>query len=165
MPKIAPKISTTWQCFEQFSAAELYEMLRFRQSIFVVEQGSPYPDLDGLDQSAWHLLLRAECELSGYLRLLPRPLRIGRVAVAAPLRRHGLGRRLMDEALLCCRHHYPGHAVTLTAQTYLVPFYRSFGFEPIGEPYDDFGVPHVDMTLSATNTLPQRTPRTREGRQ
>jgi ElaA protein len=147
MPKIAPKISTTWQSFAQFSATELYEMLRFRQSIFVVEQGSPYPDLDGLDQSAWHQLLRADGELSGYLRLLPPPLRIGRVAVAAPLRRHGLGRRLMDEALLRCRQHYPELAVTITAQTYLVSFYRSFGFEPIGEPYDDFGVPHVDMEL------------------
>ena len=165
MPKIAPKISTTWQSFAQFSAAELYEMLRFRQSIFVVEQGSPYPDLDGRDQGAWHLLVRTEGALAGYLRLIPPPLRIGRVAVALPLRRRGIGRRLMDEALLRCRQHYPQLAVTLTAQTYLVPFYRSFGFEPIGEPYDDFGITHIDMRLSASNTLPQRTPRTREGRQ
>ncbi len=84
-----PKITTQWQRFEELSPDALYEILRFRQSIFVVEQRSPYPDLDGLDQEAWHLLLRAEGELVGYLRLIPRPLRIGRVAVAAPLPRMG----------------------------------------------------------------------------
>src|SRR5712671_1737077 len=55
-----PKIALEWQRFEQLSADMLYEVLRFRQSIFVVEQRSPYADLDGLDQEAWHVLLRAE---------------------------------------------------------------------------------------------------------
>ena len=142
-----PEPVTEWQKFAQLSAATLYELLRLRQGIFVVEQASPYPDLDGLDQSAWHLLLRVDGGLAGYARLIPRPLRIGRVAVAAALRRQGLGRRLMDETLLFCRAHYPGRSVTLTAQTHLVPFYRSYGFEPTGEPFDDFGVVHVDMRL------------------
>ncbi|HYZ42906.1 MAG TPA: GNAT family N-acetyltransferase, partial [Stellaceae bacterium] len=109
-----PKITTEWHRFEEFSAAELYELLRFRQSIFVVEQTSPYPDLDGLDQGAWHLLLRADGALAGYLRLIQQPLRIGRVAVAAPLRRRGLARTLMQEALMRCRRHYPGLPVALT---------------------------------------------------
>ena len=74
-------------------------------------------------------------------------LRIGRIAVAAPLRRRGFGRRLMDEALSRCRERYPGLPVALTAQAHLLPFYRSFGFEPTGEPYDDFGRTHVDMEL------------------
>ena len=78
-----PKITTQWQRFEELSPDALYEILRFRQSIFVVEQRSPYPDLDGLDQGAWHLLLRVEGELAGYLRLMQMPVRIGRVAVAA----------------------------------------------------------------------------------
>jgi ElaA protein len=142
-----PEIATEWQRFETLTRVSLYELLRFRQNVFVVEQRSPYPDLDGLDREAWHLLLRAEIALVGYLRLIPRPLRIGRVAVAAPFRRHGLGRRLMDEALLFCSGHYPGLAVALTAQAYLVPFYRGLGFEPTGEPYDDFGLIHVDMEL------------------
>jgi|SRR5215468_6228633 len=142
-----PKIATEWQRFAALTTDQLYELLRFRQNIFVVEQRSPYPDLDGLDHSAWHLTAQAECALAGYLRLVPRPLRIGRVAVAAPLRRHGLGRRLMDEALLFCREHYPGLPVALTAQVHLVSFYRGFGFEPTGEPFDDYGLTHVDMEL------------------
>ena len=146
-----PETVTEWQKFEQLSAAALYELLRFRQSIFVVEQRSPYSDLDGRDQSAWHLLLRVDGVLAGYARLIPAPLRIGRVAVAAERRGHRLGRRLMDEALLFCRAHYPGMPVVLTAQSYLVSFYRSFGFERTGAPFDDFGVAHVDMCLHRTS--------------
>jgi ElaA protein len=144
-----PEIVTEWQRFEQLSADKLYELLRFRQGIFVVEQGSPYPDLDGLDQDAWHQLLLVKGELIGYLRLVPSALqvRIGRVAVAAPLRARGLGRRLIEEALRFCRERYPGLPVVLTAQAHLVALYRSFGFEPTGEPFDDFGITHVDMEL------------------
>jgi ElaA protein len=147
MSATPPPFSMQWQRFEALTLDELYELLRFRQSIFVVEQCSPFPDLDGLDQGAWHLCARTEGGLAGYLRLIPRPLRIGRVAIAAPLRRGGLGRRLMQEALSHCREHYPGLPIALAAQTYLVPFYRSFGFEPTGEPFDDFGLAHVEMEL------------------
>jgi len=139
--------AVAWQRFDALTAAELYELLRFRQSIFIVEQRCPYPDLDGLDQRAWHLLARAEGALVGCLRLIPQPLRIGRVAVALPLRRRGLARRLMNEALVFCRERYPELPVVLTAQNYLVSFYRSFGFQPTGEPFDDFGLTHVDMEL------------------
>ena len=142
-----PEIATEWQRFEQLSAAKLYELLRFRQGIFVVEQGSPYPDLDGLDQSAWHLLLRVDGTLAGYSRLIPPPVRIGRVAVAAPLRGRGLGRRLMEEALSFCRERYPAQDIVLAAQLQLASFYESFDFAVISEPYDDFGVMHVEMSL------------------
>ena len=153
-----PGITTEWRRFDEFTAGELYELLRFRQSIFVVEQRSPYPDLDGLDESAWHLVARLDSELIGYLRLTakpgpPTPLRIGRVAVAVQLRRQGLGRTLVNEALRLSDEHYPGHYVALGAQAHLVPFYRGFGFETTGEPYDDFGVSHIDMVLGRSIKL------------
>jgi predicted GNAT family N-acyltransferase len=102
------------------SGSELYELLRFRQTIFVVEQRSPYPDLHGLDQKAWHLVARGESELAGYLHLMPiagpPPLvRIGRVAVSSHLRRHGIGRTLMEEALLFCRKCYAGQPIAHSA--------------------------------------------------
>jgi ElaA protein len=145
-----PEVTTEWQRFEQLPADKLYELLRFRQRIFVVEQASPYPDLDGLDQGALHLLLRVKGELAGYLRLVPAlpPLvRIGRVAVTADLRRRGFGRRLMEEALSFCRKHYSAQEIVLAAQLHLAPLYESFGFTVTSEPYDDFGVRHVEMSL------------------
>lgn len=147
-----PGITTEWRLFEQLSPIALYEVLSFRQSIFVVEQRSPYPDLDGLDQNAWHLQLRAGSDLGGYLRLVPGPplLRLGRVAVATHLRRRGLGRLLVSEALRFCRGRFPAEPILAGVQLYLVPFYGRFGFEATGEPYDDFGVAHVEMTLQRT---------------
>lgn len=147
-----PKIETEWQRFTALTADALYELLRFRQDIFVVEQRSPYPDLDGLDQSAWHLAARSRRELAGYLRVVPLsgppPLvRIGRVAVAAHLRRQRIGRALMEEALLFCRTQYPAQPIVLGAQLQLTPFYESLGFSVSSPPYDDFGVPHVGMTM------------------
>ena len=147
-----PKIATKWQRFEGLTADDLYELLRFRQGIFVVEQHSPYPDLDDRDQNAWHLVARVEGELAGYLRLMPivgpPPLvRIGRVAVSSRLRRHGIGRALMAEALMFCRKRYPLQPIALAAQRPLVPFYQSFGFSATSGPYDDFGVEHIEMAL------------------
>jgi ElaA protein len=138
--------------FAQLSATELYQLLRFRQAIFVIEQGSPYPDLDGLDLRAWHLLLHVGGELAGYLRLTPMPgppplAKLGRVAVAPDLRRRGFGRKLVMEGLRLCREHYPDQPIALGAQCHLVPFYESFGFAAASEPYDDFGVTHVDMVM------------------
>ena len=147
-----PESTTQWRRFEEFTAGELYELLRFRQSIFVVEQRSPCPDLDSLDHSAWHLAARLESELIGYLRLTPIPgpppmVRIGRVAVLPSLRRGGLGRVLMQKALILCRERFRLQAIALGAQVPLVPFYESFGFAATSEPYDDFGVAHVEMVL------------------
>jgi ElaA protein len=143
-----PEIALRWQRFEQFSIEGFYELLRFRQAIFVVEQRSAYPDLDGLDREASHLSLYIDNTLAGCLRLLPPPrLRIGRVAVAADRRRRGFGRTLMEEALACCGARHPGQPILLTAQTPLVSFYESLGFSAMSQPFDDFGVAHVDMRL------------------
>lgn len=147
MAQIEADISTQWCRFAGLSAVALYELLRFRQQIFVVEQCSPYPDLDGHDAAAAHLLLRCNGELAGYLRVVPTPsdIRIGRVAVGAPLRGRGLGRRLMAEALDFCRERHPALPVVLAAQHHLIRFYQSFGFAATSEPFDDFGLAHIAM--------------------
>lgn len=138
-----------WRRFDALSPSLLYELLRFRQAIFVVEQASPYPDLDDRDQGADHLLLWQNAALAGCLRLIPYPdekrVVIGRVAIAPALRRKGLARLMMAEALARWAADYPACAVALAAQTYLVRFYETLGFRPISPPYDDCGVPHVEM--------------------
>src|SRR5207302_7181211 len=138
-----------WLGFGELSPTLLYEVLRFRQAIFVVEQCCAFPDLDGLDQQAQHLLLREGGVLAGYLRLIPYPaesrVAIGRVAVAEKLRRRGLARLMMADALTRCAADYPGCAVTLTAQTYLVALYEDFGFYSTSAPFDDYGLTHIAM--------------------
>ncbi len=160
--EIGDRARLEWHRFGDFPAALLYEVLRFRQAIFVVEQRSPFPDLDGLDERAEHLLMRVDGEFAGYSRLIPYPgearVAIGRVAVAAPLRRQGIARLLMAEALARCARDYPDFAVTLTAQTYLAPFYETLGFTATSAPFDDYGLRHVEMVQAS----PANPPRLRE---
>jgi len=144
---IAENVTLRWHHWAELTAAQLYELLQFRQAIFVVEQVSPYPDLDGRDARAQHLLLHRTDELIGCLRLIePDPLvRIGRLAIKAGERGRGLARLMMEAALERAAAVYPHRDVGLSAQTYLQPFYQSFGFAASSAPYDDHGVPHVDM--------------------
>jgi ElaA protein len=144
-------ITIEWRLWAELTAPELYELLQFRQAVFVVEQASAYPDLDGRDARAQHLLVRADAELIGYLRLIePDPLvRIGRVAVKADARGRGLARIMIEAAMQRAAEVYPHRDVGLSAQTYLAPFYQSFGFVTVSAPYDDYGVPHIDMVGAA----------------
>ena len=140
-------ITLDWRRWADFTAPQLYELLQFRQAVFVVEQASPYADLDGRDARAEHLLLRRGGALIGCLRVIePDPLvRIGRVAVARGERGHGFARAMMEAALQRANETYPHRDVAVSAQIYLEPFYQSLGFTTISAPYDDYGVPHVDM--------------------
>lgn len=150
---IPGNISLAWRDWDDLSTEELYDLLAFRQAIFVVEQASPYPDLDGRDSAARHLILRCDGALIGYLRLIapdgegeiPSPVRLGRVAVAEAERGKGHARLMVEEALRHAAELYPGCNIEIGAQTYLEPFYSSFGFVRSTSPYDDFGIPHVDM--------------------
>jgi ElaA protein len=149
----ASGVELQWHHWDELSTAVLYELLQFRQAIFVVEQASPYPDLDGRDSEARHLTLRRDGVLIGYLRLIApgepdQPLvRIGRVSIAIDDRGHGCARLMMDEALRLAGQLYPNNDIEIGAQTYLESFYQSFGFTPSSSPYEDFGVPHIDLVL------------------
>lgn len=129
--------------------AEAYELWRLRQQVFVVEQQSPYADLDGrdLDPTTRHVLAHSAGTLVGCLRVVENPdhLRIGRVVAAAEARGSGLGRRLLTAGLDLCA----GREVRLDAQTHLAAFYGSFGFEVSGPEYDEDGIMHVPMCRAA----------------
>jgi ElaA protein len=134
---------------EEFSARDLYAMLKMRVDVFVVEQKCPYPELDGNDPDCLHLrLLDGETLLACARLWRPTPdmhPRIGRVTVSPDHRGKRLGEALMREAITECEKTYPGEAIELSAQSHLEKFYGSFGFEPISEEYLEDNIPHVDM--------------------
>lgn len=140
-----------WTAFEDLSVHQLYELLAFRQSVFIVEQASAYLDLDGLDQTCWHLLVRDRPggALVGCLRARgpfgEEPALIGRIVVGPAARGTGLGRRLVAEGLRFLEREYPRTDVRIGAQSHLQGFYASFGFVTEGAEYDDGGIPHVTM--------------------
>jgi len=138
---------------EEFSAAELYEMLKLRVDVFVVEQKCAYPELDGNDPDCLHLRLLDRDGLLACARLWrPSPEhrpRIGRVAVSPMHRGRRFGEALMREAIAECEKAYPNEDIELSAQSHLQAFYASLGFAPISGEYLEDGIPHIDMVRAA----------------
>lgn len=138
-----------WRRFDAFDVAELYAVLKLRVDIFVVEQSCAYPELDGRDPAAEHLLAYADDTLVGTLRLFPPDgsgaARIGRVAVAPSVRGGGLGRRMMHAGIARACQHDGATPIELDAQLQLEAFYGSLGFVRIGPDYLDAGLPHCNM--------------------
>jgi len=134
---------------DEFSAVDLYDMLKLRVDVFVVEQHCPYPELDGNDKDCLHLRLLDGDDLLACARLWrPTPEhhpRIGRVAVSPNHRGKRLGEALMREAISEVEKRHPGEPIEISAQSHLQKFYGSLGFEVISEEYLEDGIPHVDM--------------------
>ena len=131
--------------------AMLYDLLRLRIAVFVIEQNCPYPELDGrdLDQDTRHFWVvpgPGEDLPQAYLRLLAEPggFRIGRVCTAASARGRGLARRLMEAALA----EVGTERCVLDAQVQAQGLYAAFGFEPEGEEFLEDGIPHITMVRS-----------------
>ncbi|MGH8446291.1 MAG: GNAT family N-acetyltransferase [Solimonas sp.] len=140
-----------WHAWRDLDIDTLYECLRLRVDIFVVEQKCPYPELDGLDDRCEHLTVRdAAGKLLGYLRLLPPGLKVpepalGRLVVSAGARGHGLARALVQEGVRAAQARYPEQDIYLSGQQHLEDFYASLGFQVISQPYLEDGIWHVDM--------------------
>jgi ElaA protein len=140
----------TVQEFPALSVEQLYEILRARAQVFVVEQNCAYADADGLDPQCRHLSMRnLSGELLGYTRIVPPGLSfaeiaIGRVITTQAGRGKGLGRALMLASIAECQRL--GHqTIRIGAQSHLQAFYQSVGFVCDSEPYLEDGIPHVEM--------------------
>ncbi len=143
-----------WSSFAELPNADLYEMLAQRQNVFVLEQQCLYPDLDGYDQDAWHLLgwrtIDGKRQLAACLRVIAPGVKytemsLGRVLSTTAARGTGIGRELLAEGIARAEQLYPGHRIRIGAQQYLESFYGSFGFKTVSEPYDEDGIMHVEM--------------------
>jgi ElaA protein len=145
-----------WSRFEDLRPEHLYEAVRLRESVFIVEQKCAYLDADGRDPAAWHLLGWSNADGDGarrlvaYARVFEPGVRyaegsVGRVVTAPEVRRTGVGRLLMAEALRRLESLAPGQPIRLAAQRYLEKFYGALGFETASAPYEEDGIIHVDM--------------------
>ena len=143
-----------WQGFLQLSGADLYTVLTARQQVFLLEQKCLYPDMDGLDQDAHHLLgwrtIDDRSQLAAYLRCLTpgtkyAEMSLGRVLTTAGNRGMGIGRELLVRGIEHAERQHPGHRIRIGAQLYLERFYVELGFQRVSDPYDDDGIQHIDM--------------------
>ena len=148
--------SASWQlsAFRDLTVDDLYAIVRLRESVFIVEQNCPYPDSDGRDPLAWHLLGWRDApdgrELVAYARIFEPGIRyheasIGRIVTAPKVRGTGLGKQLMVEALRRAEKLAPNQPIKLAAQRRLENFYKGYAFRTVSEPYEEDGIIHIDM--------------------
>lgn len=136
--------------FGEMSVEELYQVLRLRSEVFVVEQDCPYLDLDNADQQALHLLGLTTEGLAAYTRLFAPGVKsdmasIGRVVTAAFARGTGLGRRLMERSITEVETQWGRVPIRISAQQYLQKFYESLGFVQKSDIYLEDNIPHIEM--------------------
>ena len=143
-----------WTCthHSELSARQLYEILRLRSEVFVVEQQCIYQDIDGQDLAGdtHHLMAWQDNELLAYLRLLDPESQggdvvIGRVIVSPAARGTGLGHHMMEEALERIEDIWPQTPIFLSAQAHLQGYYGRYGFVVAGEEYLEDDIPHIGM--------------------
>lgn len=139
--------------FDELTPNELYQILRLRSEVFVVEQQCVFLDMDQKDQKSEHIMLWDKKNLVAYCRILPAGVSyaepsIGRVVSSPKYRKTGTGRQLMQYAIQIARQRYGNQPIRIGAQLYLKKFYASLGFEAQGDIYLEDGIEHIEMLLS-----------------
>ena len=136
--------------FEELSNRELYEILKLRSEVFVVEQNCVYLDADGLDYDCLHFCGYENNQLQAYVRILAPGVSydnpsIGRVLSRRSARRTGIGIELMKRAIPICLKQFSATEIDISAQVYLIRFYSNLGFKILGETYLEDDIPHIKM--------------------
>lgn len=141
--------------YDELSAEELYEILKVRSDVFVVEQNCVYQDLDGKDQMAYHVYIKDEQKIRAYLRVLAPGVSFTEVSLGRVLtteRNKGYGNLILKAGIETAVEKYGARQIRIEAQTYAKGFYEKFGFRQVSEEFLEDGIPHIQMLLNCENT-------------
>ena len=138
--------------FAQLTVDELYELLRIRSEVFVVEQNCVYQDLDGDDQASLHMWLTEGERVVALCRVCPAGTHMDAVSIGRVItteRGKGYGLQIMHAAIRAAREHFGATRIDIEAQQYARGFYEQAGFQKSSEPFLLDGIPHIRMTWTA----------------
>ena len=138
--------------YQDLGPDRLYEILKLRSEVFVVEQKCAYQDLDNKDEKALHLVGEENNKIIAYTRIFKKGdffkySSIGRVLVKKDYRNKNYGRKIMKSSIDRLKKDPKEEKIELSAQKYLLKFYSELGFEKVGEEYLEDNIPHVKMIL------------------
>lgn len=138
--------------FNELTLEELYEILKLRSEVFVVEQNCIYNDIDGKDLTSSHIMIKENGKIKAYLRALQpgvsyEDASLGRVLVSPDARGKGYAKTIVTKGVEYILNNFNTTKITIGAQEYLKNFYSEIGFKPISEVYDEDGITHLDMTF------------------
>ena len=133
--------------FSQLTTDQLYEILKLRSAVFVVEQTCIYQDIDGRDKNGWHVFATDEQgKLKACLRFVEKDsdsVHMGRVITVD--RGTGMGAILLKAGIQAVKDNTDKKQIYLEAQSYALGFYQKAGFVVIGEEFVEDGIPHFPM--------------------
>ena len=135
--------------FQELTTDELYELLKVRSEVFVVEQNCVYQDMDDDDQRSIHLWLTMADKLVALARVCPagthmKEISIGRVITTE--RGKGYGKQIMLHAIDVAIEYFGATLIDIEAQEYAKGFYEGVGFKQSSETFMLDGIPHIKMT-------------------
>lgn len=135
--------------FEELNTKELYEILKARSEIFVMEQNIHYQDMDNIDYNSLHCFFIEDNIVIAYLRAFYQDnkdiVRIGRVLTLK--HGNGIGRELVLQSIDAIKEKMKCKKITMDAQKHAVGFYEKFGFKVASDEFLEEGVSHVVMEL------------------
>ena len=134
--------------FEELSTEELYEILKARVAVFVVEQNCAYQELDGKDRFSYHVILKDNTGVQAYLRVVDKGVSFEEVSIGRVLtqkRGCGLGNKILLEGIKVARERMHADRIKIEAQSYAKGFYEKMGFIQVSEEFLEDGIPHILM--------------------
>jgi ElaA protein len=149
-------METVIKHYNELSADELYEILKLRVNVFVVEQNCPYNELDDKDKNAYHVYMRDENGIFAYLRVLDRGVSYEDVSIGRVIstrRRQGIGTLILKEGIRVAIDKFCADRITISAQLYARGLYEGVGFVQTGGEYLEDDIPHARMELSCADFI------------
>ncbi len=136
--------------FSELTTEELYQILRLRSEVFVVEQNCVYQDIDKKDKKAIHIFGVSKNIIIAYTRCFQpgayfEEASIGRVVVKKNQRKLKRGNQIMLDSIRAIETHYYTKLIRISAQCYLKNFYNNLDFYSVGDEYLEDGIPHINM--------------------
>lgn len=136
--------------FNELTTQELYEILKSRAEIFLLEQKIICQDLDDIDYKSMHFFLENNNRVIAYLRAFYKTedkkiVKIGRVLTLNHGK--GLGRNLLEKSIAEIKNIPECEKICINAQKHAAGFYEKFGFKVISNEFLEEGVVHVSMEL------------------
>lgn len=135
--------------FDELTTNELYELLRIRAEVFVVEQDCVYQDLDNDDQSAVHIWMTDGDRVVALCRVCPAGTHMDEVSIGRVItteRGKDYGRQIMLKGIKAAKVYFHARQIDIEAQEYARGFYERVGFRKSSDFFMLDGIPHIKMT-------------------
>ena len=136
--------------FNELTVDELYEILKLRADVFVIEQQCIYPDIDQKDRKSLHVFVKDQDEIVAYLRVLEKGVSFDEVGIGRVIskyRRKGLGTIVLKAGIQAAKEIYHADEIIIEAQTYAKSFYELQGFVQCSDEFLEDGISHIKMIL------------------